>query len=165
MESTLKTTRIFANQVRDLIHQIAGSFESYERACVTYMGVTTAQGGAILSFSVNAGLTMNELSKTVNLDTSTMTRMVDQLLEKGLVYRQNDARDRRVIRVGLTDSGKKLRSRLEKALQSFYKNSLGQIQEEERGIIIRCLEHIDNAVAKGLEECCAKYCRNEKKKA
>jgi DNA-binding MarR family transcriptional regulator len=127
------------------------------------MGVTTSQGGTILSFPTEGELTMNELSKIIILDKSTMTRLVDQLVEKGLVHREADMRDRRVVRVGLTDTGKNLRARLEAALQSFYKNALDKFQQKEQDAIIKYLKHMDEAVAKGLKECCAEYCQGEKK--
>ena len=100
MESKLNKTRAFTNHVKALINQISQNFENYEQACVTYYGVTTSQGGTLLSFNPKEGFTMNELSKAVSLDTSTMTRMIDQLVEKGLVHREADRRDRRVVLVG-----------------------------------------------------------------
>jgi DNA-binding MarR family transcriptional regulator len=163
MESNLQKTRVFANKVRDLINKITISFESYERACGNYMGVTTAQGGTLLSFPIKRALTMNELSRAVNLDISTMTRMIDQLVEKGLVLRETDVKDRRVVRVGLTEAGRKLRKRLEDALQAFYSNSLANIQKEDRDKIIIHLQSINEAITRGLEECCAKFSAEEQR--
>jgi DNA-binding MarR family transcriptional regulator len=158
MATTTDKTNDFANEVRGLIGGISGCFESYEKACGTFMGVTTSQAGAVLAFPVKSGLTMNELSKAVNLDISTMTRMVDQLVEKGLVERQTDAKDRRVVRVGLTEAGRKLHKKLEDALQSFYTNALNKFPKEEQIIIIKNLQHIYADVSASLEECCKKYC-------
>jgi DNA-binding MarR family transcriptional regulator len=161
MESKLNKTRIFANQVRASINRISKNFEVYEQSCVTYYGVTTSQGSTILSFPPEGALTMNELSKAVNLDTSTVTRLVDVLVEKGFVYREADMKDRRVVHVGLTDTGKNLQKRLEAALQSFYKNALDKFLPKERETIFKCLEQVDEAVTKGLQECCAKYSQGE----
>jgi DNA-binding MarR family transcriptional regulator len=158
MVSTTKNTRDFANEVRDLISNISGCFESYERACGTFMGVTTSQAGTILAFPNKSGLTMNELSKAVNLEISTMTRMVDQLVEKGLVRRETDAKDRRVVRVALTDEGKNLQNRLQDALQSFYTGALNKFPKTEQVEILKNLNHIYEDVSASLEECCKKYC-------
>ena len=159
MAAGTNKTKDFSNEVRDLIGNISGCFESYERACGTYMGVTTSQAGAILAFPLKDGLTMNELSKAVSLEISTMTRMVDQLVEKGLVERQTDAKDRRVVRVGLTEEGRKLHKRLEDALQSFYTSALNKFPKEEQREIIKNLQHIFTAVSTSLDECCKKYCQ------
>jgi|WetSurMetagenome_2_1015567.scaffolds.fasta_scaffold941583_1 DNA-binding MarR family transcriptional regulator len=157
MNINLGDTNIFANQVRDLINKISQNYVTYEKACGEVMGVTTSQAGAILAFPIKGGLTMNELSKAVSLEISTMTRMVDQLVEKGLVQRENDAKDRRVVRVALTEAGRKLRKRLEDALQSFYSNSLENIQVEKRENIISQLQQINAAIASGLDKCCKEY--------
>jgi DNA-binding MarR family transcriptional regulator len=158
MVTTTKKTRDFANEVRDVISGISGCFESYERACGNIMGVTTSQAGAILTFPDNGGLTMNELSKGVNLEISTMTRMVDQLVEKGLVQRETDAKDRRVVRVALTEAGRTLHDKLEDALQGFYTSALNKFSNPEQVEIINNLHHIYEAVSTSLEECCKKYC-------
>ncbi len=165
MESSLNKTRVFANKVRSAISSISNNFETYEQACITYYGVTTSQGSTILAFPLNGKLTMNELSKKINLDTSTTTRLIDVLVEKGFVYRENDIEDRRVVHVGLTESGQDLQKRLETALQSFYKNALDKFQPAEQDTIIHYLEQVDAAVAKGLQECCAKYSQAEKKQS
>ena len=157
MNINLGDTNVFANQVRDLINKISQNYVTYEKACGEVMGVTTSQAGAILTFPIKGGLTMNELSKAVNLEISTMTRMVDQLVEKGLVQRENDAKDRRVVRVALTEAGRKLRKKLGEALQSFYSNSLENIQVEKRENIISQLQQINEAIALGLDKCCKEY--------
>jgi DNA-binding MarR family transcriptional regulator len=159
MATNTNKTSSFANQVRDLISGISGCFESYEKACGSFMGVTTSQAGAVLAFPLKGGLTMNELSKAVNLEISTMTRMVDQLVEKGLVERQTDAKDRRVVRVGLTEGGSKLHKKLTDALQGFYTSALNKFPKEEQAVILQNLQHIYNDVSASLEECCKKYCK------
>jgi DNA-binding MarR family transcriptional regulator len=155
-------TRDFANEVQRLLDRIAGNNQSFGEACVAFFGVTSAQGGTLLALPVKETLRMNELSKTVGVDSSTMTRMIDQLVEKDLVFRQTDVKDRRLVRIGLTASGQKLHRDLAGALAGFYRDSLDEIQEEEREMIIRSLERLNNAIARGLENCCRRYCGQEK---
>ncbi len=52
--------------------------------------------------------TMGELSKALSLPMSTVSRIVDMLEEHGFAKRQPDAEDGRVVRVGLTDSGRQI---------------------------------------------------------
>lgn len=151
-------TRDFANDVHQLLDQIAKTNEGYEKACVTFFGVTTSQGGTILSLPLRSTLRMNELSSIVGVDNSTMTRMVDQLVDKGLVFRKVDETDRRLVNIGLTAPGQKLHKELDKALKAFYKDSLGEIPEEERAAIIQSLASLSSAIAKGVENCCKRYC-------
>ena len=83
-----KRTRDFASEAHQLIDRIAQNNRVYEENCVKFFGVTSSQGGTILSIPLNSTLKMNELSNAVGVDNSTMTRMVDQLVDKGLVLRK-----------------------------------------------------------------------------
>ena len=154
----LNITDNFAREARRLINQIMKNNELYDRTCLSYFGVTTSQGRTVLSFPVRGSVNMNELSDSVGVDNSTMTRMIDHLVDKGLVYRKADIKDRRLVRVGLTLSGKKLHRELKKALHTFYRDSLDEIRETERLMIIKSLERLSNSINKGLESCCAKLC-------
>jgi len=53
-------------------------------------------------------LTMSELSAELNVPTSTATRIVEWLVRGDMVERVNDPNDRRVVRVGMSASGRKL---------------------------------------------------------
>jgi DNA-binding MarR family transcriptional regulator len=52
--------------------------------------------------------TMGELSKALSLPLSTVSRIVDMLEEQGFAKRLPDADDGRVVRVGLTDTGRQI---------------------------------------------------------
>jgi DNA-binding MarR family transcriptional regulator len=53
-------------------------------------------------------MTMGELSRATSIPQSTATRMVDWMVENGYVDRFEDADDRRLVRMRLTDSGLEL---------------------------------------------------------
>ena len=149
--------REFTNEAHRLMDQIAKNNQVYEESCVAFFGVTSSQGGTILSLPLSKTLKMNDLSNAMSVDNSTMTRMVDQLVDKGLVLRKADEKDRRLVQIGLTPAGQKLHKELAAALDNFYKDSLDQIPEKERTIIIESLAKVNNAMGKGLEECCKRH--------
>jgi DNA-binding MarR family transcriptional regulator len=150
-------TQDFANIVHQLINQMAKNNQVYENACVNFFGVTSSQGATILALPLENTLKMNELSKFIGVDTSTMTRMIDQLVDKQLVLRQPGENDRRQVNVGLTGAGRKLHQELAGALDKFYQDSLDRIPEKERAVIINNLVKVNEAINKGLEECCKRY--------
>jgi DNA-binding MarR family transcriptional regulator len=149
----------FAGTVHELINQLTRNNKVYEDACVNFFGVTTSQGGTILAIPVGTTLKMNELSTVVGVDTSTMTRMIDQLIDKGLVIRKTGEKDRRHVHIGLTEAGQKLHQELSGALDKFYQDSLEQIPQEKKDLIIDSLVTVNKAIGKGLEECCNRYCK------
>jgi DNA-binding MarR family transcriptional regulator len=158
MKKTHKASE-FAETVHQLINQIAKNNQLYENACVNFFGVTTSQGGTILAIPIDTTLKMNELSTVVGVDTSTMTRMIDQLVDRGLVLRKTGEKDRRHVYIGLTGSGRKLHQELAEALDKFYQDSLEQIPEDKRNWIIDSLVTVNKAIGNGLDECCNRYCK------
>jgi DNA-binding MarR family transcriptional regulator len=68
---------------------------------------TLFQVGVVLS-SQQEPLSMGELSKALDVPLSTATRIADWWVKNGYVERSPDLRDRRVVRVALTKSGRDL---------------------------------------------------------
>jgi DNA-binding MarR family transcriptional regulator len=159
--NNLKNTQVFADRVSKLLNQINKNNSTFEQACMKAFGITSAQAGALLNLPSKGTMMMNELSSAAGVDTSTMTRMVDQLVEKGLAVRQADAKDRRLVRVVLTPQGQKMNRELGDALSFYHMESLEDISEPEREITIQVLERLKNAVDKGLESCCNNYCKQQ----
>ena len=96
------------------------------------------------------GLEMSSLSKTLGIDNSTGTRLIDGLAKKGLVKRVRDKIDNRIVKIFLTDRGKKIYNSIELELEKIgYKieNQISLKAKEENvelGIslnwaIIKCL--------------------------
>jgi DNA-binding MarR family transcriptional regulator len=80
-------------------------------------------------------LTMSELSAELNVPTSTATRIVDWLVRGDMVERVNDPNDRRVVRVGMSKSGRELyetgmaynKQRIAKLLKGFSSDEQAQL--------------------------------------
>jgi len=53
-------------------------------------------------------LTMGRLSVELDIPLSTATRIVDGLVQAGMVERFNDPNDRRVVRIGMSENGREL---------------------------------------------------------
>jgi DNA-binding MarR family transcriptional regulator len=52
------------------------------------------------------GLSQRELARRVRVEAPTLVRHLDRMEQEGLVVRRRDTRDRRVVRVCLTDAGR-----------------------------------------------------------
>ena len=69
------------------------------------------------------GLKVGLISEKVQLDNGTLTPLLKRLEAQGLVTRKRDREDERVVRIGLTVAGAKLRSRAEKVPETMLCNS------------------------------------------
>ena len=91
-------------------------------------------------------LTMSELSSELNVPMSTATRIVNGLVQGGMVERVNDANDRRVVRVGMSKNGRDLyeagisynKQRIAKWLKDF--------TTEEQAELMRLMNKLFDAV-------------------
>lgn len=148
------TSGAFAARMQQLMYTLVKNYQQCDQMCLSQHGITASQGYALLAFPQASEITMNELSEAMELANSTMTRMVDQLVSKDLVYRRQDDRDRRVVLVGLTPQGQGLRSTLERAKQELFQEVLGEISQEERPAILHALEHVVKLLGSAVENAC-----------
>ncbi len=87
----------------------------------------------LMLLSENPGpLTMSELSSELNVPLSTATRIADGLVQRGMVERVNDPKDRRVVRVGMSKNGRKLYETGRAYSKQRIANLLKDFSEEEQ---------------------------------
>jgi DNA-binding MarR family transcriptional regulator len=153
-EMTTPSLITFADDIQQLTYDLVRYNAICDRVCVEELGVTAAQGYILLALPETGSVTMNDLSVRMKLANSTMTRMVDQLIPKGMMTREADPEDRRIVRVRLTEQGQAVKIRLKKTMQDLFSQILKDIPEGEREQIIRSLETLKQAIVNTLKDCC-----------
>ncbi len=68
-------------------------------------GLTMAQLRVLMVLSVTGQIRMSDLMPKLNISLSTLSSLVDRLVEAGLAQRREDERDRRNVLVSLTEHG------------------------------------------------------------
>lgn len=86
--------------------------------------------------------TMGELSQTLSVPLSTATRMVDWWVERGLAERLSDQDDRRIVRVELTDSGRRIHEVVELQISRSIQEVLNCLTSTEQNIVITLLDKV-----------------------
>ena len=140
----------FPAEAQHLIYRLVKLYELCDRMCLTQHGVTAAQGYTLLALPEEGSISMKELSEAMDLAGSTMTRMVDQLVRKGLVHRRPDEEDRRVVQVGLTAQGREVQRAERKEIQQFFKIALEDIPGDEYPVILATLRKVNWAMTRAL---------------
>jgi DNA-binding MarR family transcriptional regulator len=144
----------FAQNVRRQTYLLVRAYEFCDRFCLEQHGISASQAYSLIAFPTVGTITMNELSEKMALANSTMTRFVDQLVQKDLVRRENDPEDRRVVRVSLTQTGQELQKKLESSLQEFFELALKDIPVQERSEMTHQMERLNQAILSTLRGCC-----------
>ena len=90
--------------------------------------------------------TMGRLAERHNVTMPTMTKIVAGLVDKGLVERETDSRDRRVVRLRLTDSGDSLFMDLRARMEARLANLMASMNDEERAALSCGLRAFQRAI-------------------
>ncbi|MDR8524213.1 MarR family winged helix-turn-helix transcriptional regulator [Shewanella fidelis] len=89
------------------------------------------------------GVTQTALSKRCDVANYTMTRLLDQLQQQGLITRHQDADNRRAFQIYLTDSGKALEQDLVREAERVNEAFLEYLAVEERAQLLLLLNKIN----------------------
>jgi DNA-binding MarR family transcriptional regulator len=95
------------------------------------MSLTIAQMKALFLFEDNKKFSMSELSSLYSVSVSTMTSMVDRLFQNGMLKREQDENDRRIVLVSLTAKGRKVLTKLVDARREVLESFLYTLDEDE----------------------------------
>jgi DNA-binding MarR family transcriptional regulator len=93
--------------------------EKYMTSFFEDIGINVAQSFILQCLLYNDGCTLSEISARAQIENSSLTTMADKLERLGLVERKYDPHNRRVIRVFLTDSGRELAEKVQRAGEEF----------------------------------------------
>lgn len=93
------------------------------------------------------GLQQSELAFCTNRNRANVTRIIDILEREGIVERKDDANDRRVFKIYLTEKGKSLREATAKCAEQSIKDSLKGLTREEVDVCTKVLLKITKNVS------------------
>lgn len=134
--------------------QIIEAFDNISRIFASMEGdacISKPELLALEAISKEEGLMMSDIGRRLDITLSTATGIIDRLIDKKLVKRERNGGDRRVVRVLLTDKGRKAN----KAYQDQKKEIFGRISDvldpKEQEKLITILEKIAIAIKQKTE--------------
>jgi DNA-binding MarR family transcriptional regulator len=145
---------IFADDIQAVTYDLVHYYSICDRVTTQELDVTASQGYILLAIPDMGSINMNDLSVKMRVANSTMTRMVDQLVQKCMVNRTSDNQDRRIVLIHLTEHGKEVRIKLKKTIQDFFSQVLNDIPEDQRAEILHSLEILNQSILRMLKSCC-----------
>jgi DNA-binding MarR family transcriptional regulator len=141
----LEASRDLDRQVREL----DACFDRFQRVMmrsmappVTDVELSPQDGRALVTLSGRGPITMTDFSELAGVPLSTATRMVERLIDKGLAIRSRIEDDRRVVRVELSEEGKKLNQKFVEHRHAISKAMLSPLTHGEREIFIELMSKI-----------------------
>jgi DNA-binding MarR family transcriptional regulator len=141
-EHNIEASRDLERQLREL----DACFDRFQRAMmsrlappVTDVELSPQDGRALVTLSHRGPITMTDFSELLGVPLSTATRMVERLIEKGLATRSRIEDDRRVVRVDLSDEGRKLDEKFAEHRRAIGNAMLSPLTHGEREIFIELM--------------------------
>jgi MarR family transcriptional regulator for hemolysin len=112
-------------------------------------GLSQATGLPVLVISRfgENGVRPGVLAETLSLEASSLVRVVDHLIENGLVARHEDPQDRRAKILRLTDEGRKTADLMDQALLPFRRKLFGAFEPADVEACLRVLAGLPEVIA------------------
>ena len=136
------TIQEFADRMNDVVPVMIKEF-SRRNVAELYKGKITLPQFLILGFLHNNGDSkMCGIAKFMSVTTAAMTGMVDRLEKYGYVKRGHDPKDRRIIKIILTQKGMDLIKKINDERRRMIIDVFGKVSSEDRSDYLRVLMRI-----------------------
>lgn len=130
-------------QMMRLLVRKLGFLEREEASCCN---ITISQCHTIVEVGRAGKIALVDLANLLNLDKSTVSRSVDNLVNQGLMVRETDQSDRRFIMLGLTEQGEKTFSDVEGRMEDYFLEIVSAIPIDKREQVIESMGYLMAAV-------------------
>lgn len=130
------------NDLLKSLRQIIQAIDLYSRHLLKETGLTSPQVMVLQAVSVHGRRKPSDIARSVNLSQGTITSIVDRLARAGLVDRERNAADKRVIEVVVTDAGRARLKNVPAPLQHDFLEKFGALAEWEKSLLVSSLQRI-----------------------
>ena len=131
-------------QIKAAWHAIA---RMYNQQAMKYGG-TMSIGFALLNIHTEEGTPATKIAPLMGLEARSLTRLLNSMEGKGLVYRVADKNDRRSVRVRLTKEGKKSKERAKHTVLQFNEAVRAEIPASKLDEFFQVLQTINGIIEK-----------------
>jgi len=144
----VKKSRKFDSAIEKIVRAYDVLSKTINPLPMLKLDLTPAQFKVLMSFDLEGRYTMTDLSSENAVTVSTMTSMVDRLVQFGLVARCYDEKDRRKVLVSLTEKGHKTVAHIMEIRRRELERFLGGLTEAEIAEFVDSIEKTGHFLSK-----------------
>lgn len=122
--------------LREKIEQLEFDMSWRMKEEVSCCGITLAQAQILTELGNTKEVCNVNLAEVLGIDSSTLSRTANRMVESGLIDRITNCSDRRYVSLTLTDKGRKLYEHIENKGNDYYAKVLELIPEDKREQVI-----------------------------
>ncbi|MBZ4654949.1 MAG: MarR family transcriptional regulator [Peptococcaceae bacterium] len=141
-----------AGELREMIRLLMRRLGVLEKSEASCCGITLGQCHALIEIGRAGEISLNELAELLNVDNSTMSRTVNNLVSNELIERVINPEDRRYVKITLTEKGEQMFKEIEENMGSYFKHILEAIPEDKHQQVVESLRLLMGAFKKA--NCC-----------
>lgn len=144
----IKTQDQHLFQVTTTLTQVARAYKAAADKLAAQFGLSqaTAWPAVVIGRHGDAGIRPGALAENLGLDASSVVRVIDHLIEKGLVERHEDPNDRRARILHLTADGKQRVTQIEAALIPFRQKMLENADPADLDACLRVMDALSTSI-------------------
>ena len=127
-------------RLRALVTQMERKTGALNDAQMSCCNITMAQCHALVEIGRAKDISLIELSETLGLENSTLSRTVNHLVNAEMVNREVDPTNRRYVTISLTEDGQQVFDGIDTCMDLYYKQILRKIPEEKQAGVLDSLQ-------------------------
>lgn len=111
-------------------------------------GMTQSIGFILLNIDPRKGTPSTQLGPKMGMEPTSLSRTLKTMEDKGFISRLQDENDRRIMRIFLTEDGKRMRELSKNSVVRFNEKILEQVSEEKLKNFIEVIQIIEQNTVK-----------------
>lgn len=125
-----------------LLAQVAQTYRSLLDTFMDQIGLHRAQATLLCQLFAQDGLSQSEIAEQLAVQGATVTNTLQRMEEAGLVARYRDPDDNRLVRVYLTDAGRRLERNINAQFTKVEEAIFAGLSLEDRTLLRRMLQQL-----------------------
>lgn len=147
MSNRSKEIEKFIRELNSVILHLTVRFRHAVPELAMEAGLSPPQAMFMLLLYETDTATMGDISTTLGTTQGVATRMVDRLVEKGMVERKGDANDRRVVLVSLSRKGKTLARKMTDLHLQDLQRFIAGVSRKDREALLALLKRFNEQLS------------------
>lgn len=131
-------------QIKHVWHSIN---RMYNQRGVEY-DLTTSIGFVLLNIDSKNGIPATKIAPLLGMEPRSLSRMLKVLEEKELIYRKSDLKDKRLVKIFLTETGKEKKEIAKRTVKQFNQVVQREISTERLGVFFDVIADLQRIIEK-----------------
>lgn len=136
----------FTNFISFRLGALARDLARYFNNCFLEYNITIGQALVLYHLLDREDSSVKDIAEALELDSPAVSRLVDRLTKEGLIVRKEDSKDRRTLKINLTDKGRSLVGKILPISIGYNQLLKEKLGEERYNLFQECLSEIKSTL-------------------